>query len=41
MTHARALVALLATLLVTLAALSACSAEPQGKNVDPEQVDST
>jgi len=37
MTHVRALVAVLGTLLV----LTACSSEPQGENVDPDQVDST
>lgn len=40
MTHVRALVALLAA-LVALVTLTACATEPQGENVDPDQVDST
>lgn len=40
MRHARALVAVLGLLLL-MSALVACSSEPQGENVDPDQVDST
>ncbi len=37
MRHGRALIAMLGL----MTALTACSSEPQGKNLDPEQVDST
>jgi len=40
MRHARALVAVVG-LLVLMSGLVACSSEPQGENVDPDQVDST
>lgn len=41
MTHARAAAAAVLVALLALVLLAGCASDPQGKNVDPDQVDST